>query len=150
MSQPAQSPLQFRSTVFLLHIALEIPVAIQGIWSPASLPLLELNNTTIAILKLYAALSFASCIAAFLCFSLPEFLPGKRALAIGLTVYHCIASTILFQAPRFIPHSFGELFESFKLTPEVLWGTLHGVIGLGFVSWWQATVALTSSVRKMQ
>lgn len=41
-----------------------------------------------------------------------EFLPGKRALAIALCIYHSIASTILFQAPRFIPHTFGPWFES--------------------------------------
>ena len=39
------------SVVYLVHIALEIPVAIQGLWSPVSLPFLELNNTTLVILK---------------------------------------------------------------------------------------------------
>jgi len=149
MSQPGapQSPL---SVVFLLHIALEIPVAIQGIWSPTSLPFMELTNTTLVILKLYAALSLGTCIAAVLCFSLPEFLPGKRALAIGLTVYHCLVSTVLFQAPRIVPFSLGSLFEAYKVTPEVLWGAAHGFVGLGFVFWWQSTVALAAAVRKMQ
>jgi len=71
---------------------MEIPIAIQGLWSPRSLPFLELNNTSVVMLKvrlksksfsmtlqlthksivqLYAALSLGSCIAAFLCFSLP-------------------------------------------------------------------------------
>ncbi|KAL5523067.1 hypothetical protein ACEPAF_1334 [Sanghuangporus sanghuang] len=147
MSAPPQSPL---SAVFLLHIALEVPVAIQGIWSPANLPFLDLNNTTLVILKLYAALCFASCVAAILCYPLPDFLPGKRAFAIALTVYHCIASTILIQSPRFIPHTFGDLFEAYKVTPEVLWGTFHGILALGFVSWWQSTVAMTSAFRKSQ
>jgi hypothetical protein len=40
-----------------------------------------------------------------------EFMPGKRALAIGLCIYHSVASTILFQAPRFIPYSFGPFME---------------------------------------
>jgi hypothetical protein len=43
-----------RSAVFLLHIALEIPLAIQGIWSPAALPFLELNNTTLVMLKVHS------------------------------------------------------------------------------------------------
>jgi hypothetical protein len=43
---------------------------------------------------------------------IPEFLPGKRALAIGLCVYHSVISTVLFQAPRFIPFSFGPFFEA--------------------------------------
>ena len=42
-----------------------------------------------------------------------EFLPGKRALAVGLSLYHVTCSTVLFNAPRFIPHSFGPLAESY-------------------------------------
>jgi len=142
-----RSPL---SAVFLLHIAVEIPIAIQGLWAPAQLPFLELNNTTLVMLKLYAALSLGTCVMALLCHSLAEFLPGKRAAAIGLTVYHCVASTILFQSPRFVPFSLGELAESFKITPEVLWGAVHGFISLGFVFWWQSTVGLTAAMRKSQ
>ena len=40
-----------RSVVFLLHIALDVPMAIQGLWSPLSLPFLQLNNTTIVFIK---------------------------------------------------------------------------------------------------
>jgi len=39
------------SVVFLLHIALEIPIAVQGVWSPTQLPFLQLNNTTLVVLK---------------------------------------------------------------------------------------------------
>ncbi|KAF9449823.1 hypothetical protein P691DRAFT_811634 [Macrolepiota fuliginosa MF-IS2] len=141
------SPRHPLSVIFLLHIALEIPVAFQGVWSPLTLPFIQLNNTTIVILKLYAALSLATCLIALLCFPLPDFLPGKRALAMGLCVYHSVASTVLFQAPRFIPHSFGDLAEQYKLTPEILWGTFHGLIGLGMVVWWQATVHLAAIAR---
>ncbi|KAJ7485305.1 hypothetical protein FB451DRAFT_1229129 [Mycena latifolia] len=140
----ARSPL---SIVFLLHIALEIPLAVQGVWSPTSLPFVQLNNTTIVLLKLYSALVFAICGVAFLCFSLPEFLPGKRALAIGLCIYHTICSTILYQAPRFIPVSFGEIFEHYKVTPENVWGTMHGIVGLSMVVWWQGTVHYAQLVR---
>ncbi len=85
----------------------------------------------------------------------------------GLCVYHSVASTVLFQAPRFIPHSFGPLAEQlsviwrsiivvssvfmvyfrYKITPEILWGTLHGFAGLGMVVWWQATVHLVAMAR---
>ncbi|TFK46854.1 hypothetical protein OE88DRAFT_1721005 [Heliocybe sulcata] len=149
MSQPqgmvARSPL---SVVFLLHLALEVPLAIQGVWSPTALPFMQLNNTTLVFVKLYSCLTLATCIASFLCFSLPEFLPGKRALAIGLCVYHSVASTVLYQAPRFIPHSFGALAEAYKVTPENVWGTLHGVLGLAFVVWWQATVQYAQLARR--
>lgn len=41
-----------------MHIALEIPLAIQGIWSPANLPFLDLNNTTLVMLKVCFAFFF--------------------------------------------------------------------------------------------
>lgn len=112
-------------------------------------------------------MSLSTCLISLLCFPLPDFLPGKRALAMGLCVYHSVASTVLFQAPRFIPHSFGPLAEQlsviwrsiivvssvfmvyfrYKITPEILWGTLHGFAGLGMVVWWQATVHLVAMAR---
>jgi len=144
MSLQLRSPL---SVVFLLHVALEMPLAIQGVMSPTSLPFLQLNNTTLVILKLYSALVLASCIISGLCYSLPEFMPGKRAMAIGLCVYHSVASTILFQAPRFIPYSFGPFMEQQRITPEIVWGITHGFLGLGMVIWWQATVQIAAMAR---
>jgi hypothetical protein len=126
-------------------------------------------------IKLYSAILLGTCIAAFLCFTLPgaflslrhcylelsyseDFLPGKRAFAICLCLYHTIASTVLIQSPRFIPISFGATFESsvvsrpqsdsssahslhsFKVTPEIVWGSLHGFLGVSFVTWWQVSV----------
>ncbi|KIP04728.1 hypothetical protein PHLGIDRAFT_109194 [Phlebiopsis gigantea 11061_1 CR5-6] len=135
------------SVIFLLHIALDIPVALQGVWSPESLPFLQLNNTAVVFIKLYAALAVGICAASLLAFSLPEFLPGKRALAIGLCIYHVTCSTILYNAPRFIPHSFGAFAEGYGITPEHVWSTLHGFVGLGFAVWWQATVQLAAAMR---
>jgi hypothetical protein len=87
---------------------------------------------------MYATLVLGICIVVLLCYPLPgelshlcvyvvtymrlkrgfmlEFLPGKRALAIGLCVYHSVVSTVLFQSPRFIPYSFGAFFEA-----SVIW-----------------------------
>ncbi|KAJ3808573.1 hypothetical protein F5876DRAFT_78609 [Lentinula aff. lateritia] len=152
MSVPPQaaalrSPL---AAVFLLHIALEMPVAVQGFFSPMSLPFIQLNNTAIVLLKLYASLALGMSLTSLLAYSLPDFLPAKRALAIGLCVYHSIVSTVLFQAPRFIPHSFGTLAEANNVTPEVVWGTAHGIIGLGMIFWWQSTVGLTQQLAALQ
>ncbi|RPD56012.1 hypothetical protein L226DRAFT_485641 [Lentinus tigrinus ALCF2SS1-7] len=148
MSQPipVKHPL---SIVFLLHIALDVPMAIQGLWSPLNLPFLQMTNTTLVFIKMYGALVAGTCIASLLCFSLPEFLPGKRALAIALCVYHATCSTILFNAPRFIPYSLGDLAESYRATPEVVWGTLHGLLGLGFAVWWQATVQMAAMAAQL-
>ncbi|KAL6300393.1 hypothetical protein BKA93DRAFT_740564 [Sparassis latifolia] len=147
MSQPfaLRSPL---SVVFLLHIALDVPMAVQGLLSPASLPFLQLNNTTL----LYAALVAGICVAALLCYPLPDFLPGKRAFAMALCIYHVTCSTILFNAPRIVPMSFGALAESYKVTPEIVWGILHGCVGLAMAVWWQATVhyAQLAAARKTQ
>jgi len=136
----ARHPL---ALVFLLHIAIEAPFAVQGAFTPLRLPFLDMTNTTIAIIKLYAVLALGSCIAALLSFPVPDFYPGKRAFAVMLIVYHTVASTILYQTPRFIPISFGTLAEGYKVTPENVWGTAHGIAGLLFVFWWQATVPLT-------
>jgi len=66
-------------------------LAIQGLWTPASLPFLQLNNTTLVVLKvrgvskvvtnrdlkvytvlkMYATLVLAVCIVALLCYPLP-------------------------------------------------------------------------------
>ncbi|KAF5389691.1 hypothetical protein D9757_006023 [Collybiopsis confluens] len=126
------------------------PIAIQGLLSPTSLPFIQLNNTSLVLLKLYASLSLGISITSLLAYSLPDFLPAKRALAIGLCVYHSIVSTILFQGPRFIPHSFGAFAEANKVTPEIAWGILHGVVGLGMILWWQATVGMTAQLAAMQ
>ncbi|KAF7319075.1 hypothetical protein HMN09_00243800 [Mycena chlorophos] len=141
-----RSPL---SAVFLLHIALEVPLAIQGVFSPTGLPFVQLNNTTIAILKLYSALTLSLCVVAFLAYGLPgafsiSFLSiwtnRTRALAIGLCIYHTACSTILYNAPRFIPMSLGPMAEGFNIWPERVWGTMHGFLGVGMVIWWQGTL----------
>lgn len=136
------------SVVFLMHIFTELPLAVQGMFWPATLPFMQLNNTVVVVMKLYAALMISSCAMALLCWKLPEFLPGKRALAIGLCIYHTALSTILYQAPRFIPMSFGPWAEQLKIIPETAWGTLHGLIGLLFVAWWQLTVPIAAAVNQ--
>jgi len=136
------------ATIFLLHIGLELPIAVQGLWNPATLPFLQLNNTALVFIKLYAALVAGTSLASLLCYGLPDFLPGKRAFALALCFYHVTCSTILFNAPRFIPMSFGAFAESFRATPEVVWGVLHGFVGLGLAVWWQTTVHYAQLARQ--
>ncbi|EAU89578.1 hypothetical protein CC1G_02467 [Coprinopsis cinerea okayama7 len=159
----ARSPL---SVVFLLHIALEFPIVVQGLFYPASLPFLQLNNTALVLVKpceLYHGtfvLFSTWCAFQLVLLAAPvpnpatisrhvvEFLPGKRALAIALCVYHTACSTVIYQAPRFIPHTFGPAAEALKITPENIWGTLHGIVGLTMVIWWQGTVHLAHLMRQ--
>ena len=42
------------------------------------------------------------------------------------------------------------MFNRYKVTPEIVWGTLHGIVGLLMVVWWQGTVHLAAMARKMQ
>lgn len=44
------------SVIFLLHIALDVPVALQGVWSPQSLPFMQLNNTAVVFIKVSVSL----------------------------------------------------------------------------------------------
>ena len=37
--------------------------------------------------------------------------------------------------------------DSYDVTPEILWGGAHGFVGLGFVFWWQSTVAQAAAMR---
>jgi len=141
----ARSPL---SVIYLLHIALEAPLAIQGMWAPYNLPFLDMNNTSLIIVKLYAMLLVASCVVAFLVYPLPEFLPGKRATSLGFLIYHTMAATALFQAARFIPHTFGNMAESIKIYPETLWAAGHAVLSIGFGLWWQGTLAYARAIKQ--
>lgn len=34
-----------------------------------------------------------------------------------------------------------------NVTPEVVWGTFHGVLGLAMVVWWQGTLQYAAAVR---
>lgn len=38
----------------------------------------------------------------------------------------------------------------YKVTPEIIWGVLHGVLSLGMVIWWQATIHYTQMASKMK
>ncbi len=67
------------------------------------------SRTTVLPVTGYVYLFFSSTPRFYIAHA--EFLPGKRALAMGLCVYHSSASTVLYYAPRFIPYSFGPFFE---------------------------------------
>jgi len=135
------------SSVFLLHVALELPFAIQGLLMGEQLPFIEMTNTTLVILKIYGALAIGTCVGAILCRGLPEFLPGKRAMALSLLVYHAIVAATLMTSPRFVPFSFGPMAEQFTITPERSYAVLHGLCALGFATWWQVTLPYVAAAK---
>ncbi|KAK0552519.1 hypothetical protein OC845_001663 [Tilletia horrida] len=134
--------------IFIVHILLELPFGILALFFTGSLPFLDLSNTTIVFLKLFGALSAGLAVASMLVASLPDVLPGKRALVVALVIYHAASSTVLLQAPRFIPHSFGTAAEKLSVTPEHIWGCAHGLLTLAFTTWWQVTLPTTAAITK--
>ena len=79
---------------------------------------------------------------------LPDFLPGKRAFAVALLIYHAGFSTVYLQAPRFIPISFGPFAEQLTITPERTLGFIHGVLSLAMTGWWQTTLPQVAAAKK--
>jgi len=140
-----RSPL---SIIFLVHAAMDGPIAMLGAMVPEQLPFIDMTNTTVIMIKLYSCLVFGSCIASVLCYSLPDFLPGKRALALGLLMYHVTASSALFYSPRFIPFTLGPLPESLGITAERIWAAGHGLVVIGLSLWWQLTLQFTKMVKQ--
>lgn len=45
---------------------------------------------------------------------------------------------------------FSLMVFRYKITPEAVWGTFHGLVGFGFAVWWQVTVQMAQAVRKLQ
>lgn len=89
-----------------------------------------------------------SCIASFLCFGLPDYLPGKRAFALNLLLFHGLVSIIFIQLPDGI-----VLYELPKLAVDLIpqlgsikntafIAGIHLFVSFLGVLWWQATLGL--------
>ncbi|EST04975.1 hypothetical protein PSEUBRA_005776 [Kalmanozyma brasiliensis GHG001] len=128
--------------IWLLHAALEGPVAFIGLFLTRGLAFKdEINNTTAVIIKLYATLSLALSIVCILLYGLPDYLPGKRAAAILLLLYHGVASSVLLNAEPFIDFAFPALLAKHGVRVESVAGVAHGFLSLLTVSWWQASLS---------
>jgi hypothetical protein len=69
--------------MFLLHIALEAPLAIQGMFAPQALPFLEATNTTLVMIKVRL-----QCISEGEIHLAHRFFPLALCSAIGGLMYH--------------------------------------------------------------
>lgn len=92
--------------------------------------------------QLWSLGTIAVSLASALCASVPDYLPGKRALAISLVLYHTGVAAVLYSCPRFIPVSFGAAFEAWSISPERTISVAHALLGLLVTGWWQATLPL--------
>ncbi|KAJ9479746.1 hypothetical protein PHBOTO_003244 [Pseudozyma hubeiensis] len=151
MSHPQSafaSPPQGQATLFsafniiwLLHAATEAPVAFIGLFFTYSLHFKdEITNTTAVIIKLYATLSLSLSIICILLYGLPDHLPGKRACAILLLLYHGVASSVLLNAEPFIDFAFADALSKHGVRIETIAGVAHGIMSLATVSWWQSSL----------
>lgn len=153
--------------IWLLHAATEAPVAFIGLFFTHSLSFKDkINNTTAVIIKvsfrtasfalrlksstdyvapfflvqLYATLALSLSIICILLYGLPDYLPGKRAAAILLLLYHGVASSVLLNAEPFIDFAFADVLAKHGVRVETVAGVAHGFMSLMTVSWWQASL----------
>lgn len=90
--------------------------------------------------QLYATLALSLSIICLLLYTLPDYLPGKRACAILLLLYHGVASSVLLNAEPFIDFAFPEVLAKQGVRVETIAGVAHGLLSLLTVSWWQASL----------
>lgn len=89
---------------------------------------------------MFSALSLSLSLICLLLYGLPDYLPGKRAAAIMLLLYHGAASSILLNAEPFIDFAFPDVLAKAGVRVETISGVAHGLLSLLMVSWWQASL----------
>ncbi|KAI3628856.1 hypothetical protein CBS14141_000559 [Malassezia furfur] len=154
-STPPAVPLSPYNVFWLLHVILELPMGILAFLSPRDLPFGDLTPTTVLLLGSFLIASSVSCL---LMFGLPDFLPGKRAFAVQLLLFHAIVSSVFFQLdPHIIqlelPPFFAETLHGDEILEKVpiqmIVGVLHGLLSLLITVWWQATIPLVKGAAQM-
>jgi len=84
----------------------------------------------------------ASSVTAVLCFGLPDYLPGKRAFAVQLLIFHAIVSALWLQAdPVVLDVQFPAALRAYLPPAEripftKLVGVLHGLLSLVISGWY--------------
>ena len=79
---------------------------------------------------MWSVLALSVSVVSLLLYGLPDGLPGKRAGAILLILYHGGASSVLLNAPPFT----GALVGGYR--PEAVFGVAHGVLALLTTFWY--------------
>ncbi|CEH13587.1 hypothetical protein CBOM_01500 [Ceraceosorus bombacis] len=131
------------SSIFGLHLLFTFPLGLLSLFSPLSLPLLEPSNSLLLLVRLYGIALLSLGVPLLLVRPLPDHLPGKRAVVLGILVYHGAITPIISQAPRVVPVSFGKLAETLLITPETALAAIHGLLAIGCLAWWQTTLPQT-------
>lgn len=157
MSHVDVNRLSAFNVFWLLHVFLELPVAMLAYIHPYAFPLANVTESTVLIMKLLATFILTSCVGCLLCFMLPDYLPGKRALALQLFLFHGIVAILFWLLPPGIvlyklPVFVLNLFPLLEQVPNTVFiGSAHAVVSFVGVCWWQATIptvqALTARLK---
>ena len=74
MSHVDVNRLSAFNVFWLLHVFLELPVAMLAYIHPYAFPLANVTESTVLIMKLLATFILTSCVGCLLCFMLPDYL----------------------------------------------------------------------------
>ncbi|WFD42967.1 hypothetical protein MPSI1_001618 [Malassezia psittaci] len=155
---PPTATLSPYNVFWLVHVIMELPMGILAFLSPADLPVRDLTPSTVLLARVLGAFLIASSISSLLMFGLPDFLPGKRAAAVQLLLFHAIVSSIYLQLDNDVLHvqlpavlannsHVQEILSKVSISSIV--GILHGVLSLLITVWWQATIPQVKGAAQM-
>ncbi|GAB5585651.1 hypothetical protein Unana1_00551 [Umbelopsis nana] len=94
------------------------------------------------ISRLWGAALLSTAVISLLCVGLPDVLPGKRNVGVGLLTYHLMAAIGFFHYRDTVG----------ILQPGVSWiaTIFHGVLGLAFYAHWNVTAGQVKQFGKQQ
>ncbi|WFD04981.1 hypothetical protein MVES1_000306 [Malassezia vespertilionis] len=75
---------------WLVHVIIELPMGLIGFFAPFEIPLHGITPTAALPIRLLACFLIASSVACVLVAGLPDYLPGKRAFAIQIMLFHAL------------------------------------------------------------
>jgi hypothetical protein len=92
------------------------------------------------ISRLFGAALFSTVLISLLCTGLPDVLPGKRNIGVGLLVYHVLVAIGFFHYRDTVG----------VLQPNVAWivAIFHGAMGLAFYAHWNITAQQVKQLGK--
>ncbi|SHO76929.1 Uncharacterized protein MSYG_1268 [Malassezia sympodialis ATCC 42132] len=144
--------LSYLNVFWLLHVIAELPLGILAFLDPAAIPLAHPSGSTLLLIQLLGAMLLTSSICALLCFGLPDYMPGKRAVAIQLLLFHGIVSAVFMRLPDGVvtfqlPAKLLELLPWLGMYRMPIWiAAVHGCIAVLATGWWQATLPQVQAV----
>ncbi|OZJ04940.1 hypothetical protein BZG36_02642 [Bifiguratus adelaidae] len=129
---------------FMLHALFELPLALICFIKPEMWPVTNQTVSSLVSIKMWAITVISLSLPSMLAISMPDTMPGKRAIGLGLMTYHALFA-ITFMQLREAP-----VLEqpSSKVTAEFTVMVLHTILFLLFATWWQTSGAKVKALSK--